>query len=59
MSRIVDRTYHQTRAEEELKRAEEASDPAVANIHRELAALHRRQMMTMIEVDRILPPLRD
>ena len=39
MARINDRDYHQARALEELRRSEEADDPAVARIHRELAAL--------------------
>ena len=33
----------------EIMLANEASDPAIAQIHRELAALHRRQMMELVE----------
>ena len=29
--------------------AQEATDPAVANLHRELAALHRRKMMEVVD----------
>ena len=49
MSRSNDRSYHEARARDELKRAEEAADPAIASIHRELAALHRRRMLTIVE----------
>ena len=48
MARINDRDYHQARALEELRRAEEADDPAVACIHRELAALHRRRLLELV-----------
>ena len=48
--RTSDRSYHEARALDELQRAEEASDPAIARIHRELAALHRRQMLRVVEV---------
>jgi hypothetical protein len=48
-SRSTDRSYHESRALDELRRAEEATDPAVASIHRELAALHRRQMLALVE----------
>jgi hypothetical protein len=41
--------YHEARAREELRRAEEATDPAVARLHRELAALHRRQMLAAVD----------
>jgi hypothetical protein len=50
MSRITDREYHEARAQEELQRAEESSDPAVAAAHRELAALHRRRMMEIVHL---------
>ena len=60
MSRISNRTYHESRAEDELQRAEEATDPAVAKIHRQLAVLHRRQMLAVVdEVQRILPVVKD
>ena len=48
MSRKDDRSYHEARARDELQRAEEASDPAIAAVHRELAALHRRRMMEIV-----------
>ena len=57
MSRRNDRKYHEARAKDELRRAEEASDPAVANVHRELAALHRRQMMEIVERPVVEPPI--
>jgi hypothetical protein len=53
-SRSTDQSYHESRALDELRRAEEAVDPAVASIHRELAALHRRQMLALVdEADRM------
>ena len=55
MSRRIDREYHEARAEEELRRAEEASDPMIAKVHRELAALHRRQMMDTIDPAVVAP----
>jgi hypothetical protein len=57
MSRDGNRDYHEARAREELQRAEEATDPAIARVHRELAALHRRQMMEAIEPAPAKPPL--
>ena len=49
MSRYIDdRTYHAARADDEMRRAEEATDPAVIAVHRELAALHRRKMMEVV-----------
>lgn len=45
---MSDRHYHEWRARDELERAEEASDPAIANVHRELAALHRRRLIAPI-----------
>lgn len=50
MSRSTDRNYHEARAREELRRAEEASDPAIAAVHRELAALHRRRMLEIVHL---------
>lgn len=44
MSKASNRTYHEGRAREELKRAEEALDPAIARVHLELAALHRAKL---------------
>lgn len=38
----IERHYHQKRAEQETLRAGEASDPSIARIHLQLAALHRR-----------------
>ena len=43
---LDDRTYHLERAEAELRLAEAAPDPSVALIHRQLAALHRRTMLS-------------
>jgi hypothetical protein len=48
MLRVSDRDYHQVRARDELARAEEANDPAIARVHRELAALHRRRMIEAV-----------
>jgi hypothetical protein len=48
MLRENDRSYHEARARDELERALEASDPAIARVHRELAALHRRRMIESI-----------
>jgi hypothetical protein len=50
MSRESDRSYHEARARDELQRAEEASDPSIAQVHRELAALHRRRMMEIVHL---------
>ena len=44
-----DRSYHEYRAREEFRRAEEATDPTIARVHRELAALHKRQMLEGLE----------
>jgi len=44
-----DRSYHEYRAREEFQRAEEATDPTIARVHRELAALHKRQMLEGLE----------
>jgi hypothetical protein len=55
MSRSTDRDYHEARAEEERRRAEEASDPAIARAHRELAALHQRKMMESVDDQFRLP----
>ena len=57
MPRKVDRDYHEARAMEEFQRAEEASDPAIAKAHRELAALHRRKMMETVDPPPAKPPL--
>lgn len=48
--RTEDRQYHEARAEAELRRAAEASDPSVAAVHRELAALHRRRMLEIVHL---------
>jgi hypothetical protein len=45
---MTDREYHVARAREEIQRAEEADDPAIAQAHRELAALHRRKLMEIV-----------
>lgn len=49
MLRGTGRNYHLARAAEELDLAEQATDPAVARIHRELGALHRRQSMILLD----------
>ena len=49
MSRYEHQDYHAARAQEELLRAREASDPAVAQVHRTLAALHKRKLMTIVD----------
>lgn len=49
-SRSMDRDYHEARAEAELRQAEEAGDPAIAAVHRELAALHRRRMLEIVHI---------
>lgn len=49
MSRSSNRSYHEARAEDEMQLAEQASEPAVAEVHRELAAMHRRMMMEIVE----------
>ena len=56
MSRNNDREYHAARAEDEMKLAEEAADPAVAAAHRELAILHKRRMMAVVEEDEPIMP---
>jgi hypothetical protein len=48
MLRLTDREYHEARALQELRCAQEADDPAVAAVHRELAALHKRRMMEIV-----------
>ena len=48
MSKIADRTYHEERVHDELRRAQEAADPSAAQAHRELAALHRRRMLEIV-----------
>jgi hypothetical protein len=47
-SRNDDRSYHEARAAAELQLADSASDPGIANVHRELAALHRRRMIEIV-----------
>jgi hypothetical protein len=58
MARKIDRDYHEARANEELQRAEEACDPVIAKVHRELAALHRREMMDTVDPAAAVPPRR-
>jgi len=48
MSRSSDRAYHESRARDELRLAENCADPTVASLHRELAALHRRRMIEIV-----------
>jgi hypothetical protein len=50
MSRSEDRNYHEARSLAELQRAEEAINPSIAQLHRELSALHRRRMMEIIHL---------
>ena len=50
MPRLSDREYHETRALQELRWAEEADDPSIARVHRELAALHRRRLMEVVHL---------
>ena len=50
VSRDDDRSYHEARASAELQLADSASDPGIANVHRELAALHRRRMMQIVHL---------
>jgi hypothetical protein len=50
MPRLSDREYHEARALQELRWAEEADDPAIARVHRELAALHRRRMLEIVHL---------
>jgi hypothetical protein len=58
MSRLSDREYHEARALQELQWAEEADDPAIARVHRELAALHRRRMLEIVHIgEPQLPPM--
>ena len=49
-SRLNDRDYHERRARDELRWAEQATDPSIARVHRELAALHRRRMMEIVHL---------
>jgi hypothetical protein len=53
MSKETDREYHEARARQELERAEEASDPSVAQVHRELAALHRRRLVEIVHLGEV------
>lgn len=50
MSRNDHRNYHQSRADDELRLAGDAADPAIAKIHRELAALHRRRLLEIVHL---------
>lgn len=50
MSGLSEREYHEARALQELRCAEEAGDPAIAKAHRELAALHRRRMLEIVHL---------
>jgi hypothetical protein len=50
MSHSSDRSYHESRARDELELAENCVDPAVARLHRELAALHRRRMIEIVHL---------
>ena len=48
MSRLENRSYHEARAEAETLLAEQAKEPAIAGVHRELAAMHRRMLMDIV-----------
>lgn len=48
--RPTDRSYHEARARDELRHADQCTDAGVASIHRELAALHRRRMMEIVHL---------
>jgi hypothetical protein len=50
MTKMSDRDYHEARARDELTRADEATDPSIAAVHRELAALHKRRMLEIIHL---------
>lgn len=50
MSGRDDRSYHEARSLAELECAEQASDPAIAAVHRELAALHKQRMMEIVHL---------
>ena len=54
---LDDRTYHLERAEAELGLAEASPDPSIALIHRQLAAMHRRKILSIVDED-TPPPLR-
>jgi hypothetical protein len=53
MSTMNDRDYHEVRARQELTRAEQSSDPSVARVHRELAALHRRRLVEIVHLGEV------
>ena len=55
MSRTSDRSYHEGRAREELLLAEQAADPSIAAVHRQLAALHRRRMIEIMNLGEAQP----
>lgn len=46
---LDDRIYHRERAEAELSLAEASPDPSIALIHRQLAAMHRRKMLSIAD----------
>ena len=45
-----DRSYHEDRAAAEMKCAEEALNPSIALVHRELAALHKRRLLEIVHL---------
>jgi hypothetical protein len=49
MTKVSDRSYHEARARDEMTRAEAATEPAIANVHRELATLHRRKLIALAD----------
>ena len=50
MPTVSNHSYHESRAEDELRLAAAAHDPAVATIHRQLAALHRRRLIEIVHL---------
>lgn len=50
MSGTDDRNYHEARSLAELQRAEEATNPSIAQLHRELAALHKRRLVEIVHL---------
>lgn len=51
MDRASDKDFHEERAKQEWRSAEDASDPGIARIHRELGALHSRRSFRTIAVN--------
>ena len=49
---LSNREYHERRADDELLHAKEAASATAARIHRELAAMHRRKLLSIVEEGR-------